>query len=445
MADADWSGRRLHFVGIGGAGMSGLALIAARLGASVSGSDRGESSYMPALRAVGIEPVIGHVASNVPAGAEVVYSTAVPSDNPEREVAAPERGGRGELHRADLLAQLADLKRCLAITGTHGKTTTTGMVVSVMRGCGLDPAYVVGGELRETGLNAEWGAGEWIVIEADESDRSLLKFHPEIAVLTNAELDHHATYSSRLDVDATFREFLGRAAKAVVWDRPDLLALAAGAGEVVPYDALAPRLTPAGAGFQWGGLGVQLAVPGLHNAVNAAGALTAAALAGADPAGAVAAIAGFRGARRRLELIGRTATGAYVYDDYAHHPTEVAAAVAAARTLAPRRLVAVFQPHLYSRTRALARSFGAALAGADICGVVDVYPARERAEDFPGVDGHLVAAAAADAGAGRQVAWMPALADAERWLRATLREGDLCLLMGAGDITTLGPALVTAA
>lgn len=230
MANADWSARRLHFVGIGGSGMSGLALIAARLGASVTGSDRGESSYMPALRAVGIEPVIGHAASNVPAGAEVVYSTAVPSDNPEREAAAPERGAGGELHRADLLAQLAALKRCLAITGTHGKTTTTGMVVSVMRGCGLDPAYVVGGELRETRLNAEWGAGEWIVIEADESDRSLLKFHPEIAVLTNAELDHHATYSSRLDVDATFREFLGRAAKAVVWDRPDLLALAAGAG-----------------------------------------------------------------------------------------------------------------------------------------------------------------------------------------------------------------------
>lgn len=189
---------------------------------------------------------------------------------------------------------------------------------------------------------------------------------------------------------------------------------------------------------------MQLSVPGLHNAVNAAGALTAAALAGADPVGAVAAIAGFKGARRRLELIGRTVTGAYVYDDYAHHPTEVAAAVAAARTLAPRRLVAVFQPHLYSRTRALARAFGAALAGADLCGVVDVYPARERAEDFPGVDGHMVAAAAADAGAGRQVAWMPTLSEAEAWLGATLREGDICLLMGAGDITTLGPRLVTA-
>lgn len=314
-----------------------------------------------------------------------------------------------------------------------------------MRGCGLDPAYVVGGQLRETGLNAEWGEGEWIVIEADESDRSLLKFHPEVAVLTNAELDHHATYSSRLDVDATFREFLGRAAHAVVWDQPELIALATGAGSVVPYDALSPSLSPAGAAFEWRALRVQLSVPGLHNAVNAAGALTAAALAGAEPAAAVAAIAGFQGARRRLELIGRMTSGAYVYDDYAHHPTEVAAAVAAARTLQPRRLVAVFQPHLYSRTRALAGGFGAALAGADICGVVDVYPARERAEDFPGIDGHLVAAAAADAGSGRQVAWMPALREAEAWLRATLREGDICLLMGAGDITSLGPALVAPA
>jgi UDP-N-acetylmuramate--alanine ligase len=438
----DWSGRRLHFVGIGGAGMSGLALIAARLGAAVTGSDRGESGYMTALRAAGIEPLIGHAAANVPAGAQVVYSTAIPASNPEREAAAVERGGGGELHRADLLAQLATLKRCLAVTGTHGKTTTTGMIVSIMRGCGLDPAYVVGGELRATGLNAEWGEGEWIVIEADESDRSLLRFHPEIAVLTNAELDHHATYSSRLDVDAVFREFLGRASSAVVWDRPELVALADGAATVVPYDASAPVLTAAGAGFQWRGLDVQLSVPGLHNAVNAAGALTAAALAGAEPAQAVAAVVEFKGAKRRLELVGRTAAGAYVYDDYAHHPTEVAAVVAAARTLEPRRLVAVFQPHLYSRTRALADAFGTALAGADVCAVVDVYPARELAADFPGVNGHLVASAAADATSGRQVAWVPALRDAEQWLRATLREGDLCLLMGAGDIDSLGPKLL---
>ena len=433
----DWSSRRLHFIGIGGAGMSGLALIARTLGASVTGSDRAESAYMPELREHGIEPVIGHDAANVPAGAEVVFSTAIPPDNPERQAA-----GGAQLHRADLLAQLSRLRRCLAVTGTHGKTTTTGMIVHTLRGCGMDPAYVVGGELRSTGANAGWGTGEWIVVEADESDRSLLKLDPEIAVLTNAELDHHATYGSRLELDATFREFMSRAdGGAVVWDRPELRALCP--PDATPYDAPDPQLTPAGARFQWRGHQVRLAVPGAHNAVNAAGALSACALAGADPAAAVAAIADFRGARRRLELLGATASGAAVYDDYAHHPTEVAAALAAARTLAPRRLIAVFQPHLYSRTAAFAVGFGAALAAADAAVVVDVYPARERAADFPGVTGRLVAAAAADAAAGRRVAWMPRLADAETYLRGVLREGDICLVMGAGDVDSLGHALAS--
>src|ERR1700729_792607 len=237
----DWSGRELHFVGIGGAGMSGLALIAKMLGAAVTGSDRAESSYMARLREVGIEPVIGHASANVPAGAEVVYSSAIPADNPER------RAARRELHRADLLAEIAALRRCLAVTGTHGKTTTAAMAVDALRGAGLDPSYVVGGELGSTGANAGWGAGEWIVIEADESDRSLLKFDPEIAVLTSAELDHPTTYSSRLDLEATFRDFLGRARVDVVWDRPELLALCRSDGVVARYDADDPVLTPAGA------------------------------------------------------------------------------------------------------------------------------------------------------------------------------------------------------
>ncbi len=174
MSAGEWSGRRLHFVGIGGAGMSGLALVAAALGAHVSGSDRSDSSYTERLRENGIEPVIGeHVEDNVPAGAEVVYSTAVAPENPERRAA----GGR-ELHRADLLAQAASLRRCLAVTGTHGKTTTAAMVVQALTGAGLDPSYVIGGELRATGLNAGWGTGEWIVVEADESDRSLLSWSP---------------------------------------------------------------------------------------------------------------------------------------------------------------------------------------------------------------------------------------------------------------------------
>jgi UDP-N-acetylmuramate--alanine ligase len=435
---ADWSGRQLHFVGIGGAGMSGLALIAQALGARVTGSDRGESPYLERLRALGIEPAIGHRAENVPPGAQVVYSTAIPAENPERHAAAG-----AQLHRADLLAEIVAIKRCIAVTGTHGKTTTTAMIVHALRGAGMDPAYVVGAELRATGANAGWGEGEWIVVEADESDRSLLKLSPQIAVLTNAELDHHSTYASLRDLQGTFSTFMASASEhAVVWDRAELLALCpAGA---TPYDASEALLDAHGSQFAWRDQEVTLTVPGAHNAVNAAGALTAAALAGADPARAAAALRDFTGARRRFERLGDTAAGVPVYDDYAHHPTEVAAAIAAARTLAPRRLVAVFQPHLYSRTQALGREFGRALAAADIAGVLGIYPARERAEDFPGVDGHLIAAAAADAGGGRTVAWLPGFDAARQFLSATLREGDLLLVMGAGNIDALGRSLVAA-
>lgn len=436
-----WKGRRLHFVGIGGAGMSGLALIADRLGAEVTGSDHNDTRYLVELRAVGIDPQIGRYdASHVPEGAEVVYSTAVPADNPERAVAR-ERGAV-ELHRAQLLAQISELKRCLAVTGTHGKTTTTGMIVHALQGCGLDPAYVVGGELRSSGLNAGWGEGEWIVVEADESDRSLLALHPEVAVLTNAELDHHATYGSVVELEDTFREFMGRARADVVWDRPELVALCS-AEVVEAYDAVDPVLGPAGASFAWRGVSVSLGVPGLHNAVNAAGALTACALAGAGVAEAARALGSFGGARRRLELLGETGDGVAVYDDYAHHPTEVAAALAAARTLGAARVVAAFQPHLYSRTRALGRGFGVALAeGADVSVVLDVYAARESAADFPGVDGRVVAASAAEAGRGRTVAWMPGFEEAEAYLRSVLRPGDVCLVMGAGNIDSLGRRLV---
>jgi UDP-N-acetylmuramate--alanine ligase len=430
----DWSGRRLHFVGIGGAGMSGLALIAQALGARVTGSDRAESPYTERLREHGIEPVIGHAAANVPAGAEVVYSTAVPADNPERA------GAGRELHRADLLAEITRLRRCLAVTGTHGKTTTTAMIVCAMRGCGLDPSYVVGGELRDTGANAAWGTGEWVVVEADESDRSLLKLDPEIAVLTNAELEHHATYRSMRELEATLAEFVGRASTAVVWDRPALRALCPPGA--VAYDAPSFTVDDGGGRFTWRGTEVVLAVPGAHNAVNAAGALEACLLAGADGPRAAAALATFRGARRRFERVGETPAGAVVYDDYAHHPTEVAATLAAARTLAPGRLVAVFQPHLYSRTHALAQRFGVALAAADVVAVIDVYPARERAEDFPGVSGHLVAAAAADAAGGAPVAWMPGMAETEGWLRGLLRARDLVVTMGAGNVDALAHALV---
>ena len=433
-------------MGIGGAGMSGLALVARRLGATVTGSDRaGTSTALTRLRAAGIEPATGHAAANVPEEpeVEVVVSTAIPPENPER-AAARERGRR-ELHRADLLGELTRLKPTIAVAGTHGKTTTSSMIVHALTGAGLDPAYLVGGEVRSTGTNAEWGSGEWLVVEADESDRSLLKLSPRIAVLTNAELDHDDVYASERDVEAVFRDFLALAEAAVVWDRPQLTAIAAAAGTpAVAYDVPAPELRPGGSAFELeGGTRVELNVPGAHNALNAAAALTACRLAGADLGRAAAALETFEGAGRRFEHLGTTEAGARVVDDYAHHPTEVRATLEAARTLDPERVIVAFQPHLYSRTARHAREFGAALALADLVVVLDVYAARERAEDHPGVTGRLVAEAAADAAAGRTVAWLPGFDDAERFLREELREGDLCLTVGAGDVDALGRRLIS--
>ncbi len=440
-----WAGRRLHIVGIGGAGMSGLALVAHELGAQVTGSDQADSSYLARVRAAGIEAAVGHAAGAVPPGddVELVHSTAVTDANPER-VAARERG-LAELHRSELLAQISSLRPTIAVAGTHGKTTTTSMTVHVLRACGMDPSWLVGGELRTPsgkGSNAGWGAGEWLVVEADESDRSMLRVRRDIAVLTNVEVDHHATYGSLAEVEQAFREFLAPAGRIVVWDRPRLRALCPPAAEIAPFAVDDVRLHPGGSRFRWRDEEVALEVPGHHNALNAVAALEACRLAGADPPRAAAALADFRGAGRRFERLGATAAGAEVYDDYAHHPTEVRATLEAARTLGPRRLVAAFQPHLYSRTAALAGEFGQALALADLVVVLEIYRARERPEDHPGVTGLLIAEATADCAAGRTVAWLPGFEDAERYLRDVLREGDLCLVIGAGDVDALGCRLV---
>lgn len=436
-----WSGRRLHFVGVGGAGMSGYVRAAHALGARVSGSDRADSPYLRRLREDGVlHADVGHAAANVPAGedVELVYSSAVAPDNPER-AAARERGLR-ERPRAELLGELTALRRTIAVAGTHGKTTTSSMLAHALRGAGLRPGWLVGGPIGGGLANAEWGEGEWLVVEADESDRSMLSLTVEIAVLTNVELDHHATFASLPELREAFRAFLAGAAQAVVWDRPELLELRA--GPVVPYDVPASQLTHGGSSFDWRGHRVRLSVPGAHNALNAAAALEAARLAGARESAALAALAGFTGAGRRFQSVGRSARGARVYEDYAHHPTEVAVTLRAARTLDHRRLIAVFQPHLYSRTALLAREFGKALALADAVVVLDVYPARERGADHPGVSGLRIAQATADAAGGRPVYWLPGFADAEPVLRELLRDGDLCLTMGAGDVDELARRLV---
>lgn len=453
-ASGPWSGRRLHMIGVGGAGMSAYARAASALGAEVSGSDRALSPYAERLAADGVlSALIGeHRASNVPAGedVEVVYSSAVPPENPER-AAARERGLR-ERSRGELLGELSALRRTIAVAGTHGKTTTCAMLVCALRAAGKEPDWLIGGTVGPGEANARWsGEGEWLVVEADESDRSMLMLDVEIAVLTNVELDHHATYASLGEVREAMRAFLAHARRAVVvWDRPELVELAPGAEaaqgspqiERVCYDAQNVELTDGGSITPWRGHAVTLSVPGAHNALNAIAALEAARLAGADEGRAVAGLAEFRGAGRRMQLLGATAAGARVYDDYAHHPTEVRATLQAARTLEHERLVAVFQPHLYSRTQIFARELGQALASADVAVVLDVYPARERAEDHPGVSGLLIAQAAADAAGGKPVYWLPTQADAEPVLRARLRAGDVCVVMGAGDVDTLARRLV---
>jgi UDP-N-acetylmuramate--alanine ligase len=422
-----WDGKRLHFVGIAGAGLSAYALAAKALGADVTGSDRAESPYLARVREAGIDPRIGHDAANLPAGdgVEVVRSTAIPFDNTEL-VAAAERG-MPVLSRAEVLARLTREKRTIAVAGAHGKTTTTSMVAHALLACGLDPAYLIGGTLSTTGTNAAWGSGEWLVVEADESDRSFLALDVEVALVTNVELDHHTEYGSTHELEDAFRTFLDGPPEAVLPDDdPAVLALRGGAG--------------VHAFGRWSG--PQLAVPGEHNRRNAAAALEACVLAGAEREEATAALATFAGAGRRFEAVGTTPAGARVVDDYAHHPTEVAATIAAARDLAPGRVVAVFQPHLFSRTQHLARRFGAALAGADVVALLDVYPSRERAEDFPGVTGRLLADATVDAAPGKTVLWLPTFDDAERVLGGMLREGDLVLVLGAGDVDALGRRLV---
>jgi UDP-N-acetylmuramate--alanine ligase len=414
-AEREWRGRRLHFVGIGGAGMSGLALVCHELGAAVSGSDRADSTYMERLRAAGLVPLVGHDAANLPADAEVVVSTAIGDDNPELRLAR--EAGRKVTHRGELLAELCAEKRLIAIAGTHGKTTTTAMLVWALRRIGADPAFFVGGEVPGLGsegaaANAGWGGGEWVVAEADESDASFLQLAPEIAVVTNIEMDHHSRWGSIAELRAAFAEF------------------AAGA-KVAEFNAELP-----------GPAELPLAVPGGHNVLNARAAIAAAELAGFDPDAVAVALADFPGVARRLELKGER-DGARIYDDYAHHPTEVRAALEALREMEPARLIATFQPHLYSRTKVFAERFGIALALADEVVVLDVYAAREEPlGELAGVSGLDVARAAADRMGGRRVVWAPTLEQARAALEARLEPGLVLVTIGAGNVFEVGESLI---
>jgi UDP-N-acetylmuramate--alanine ligase len=450
---------RVHFLGVGGAGMSGIARIMLARGGSVSGCDAKDSRALTALRVLGAEIWVGHDPAHVETADTVVTSSAIRPGNVEL-AAARERGLR-ILPRAAALASVMIGSRGIAIAGTAGKTTTTSMLAVALQACGRDPSYAIGGDLNEPGSNAHAGTGEFFVAEADESDKSFLLLAPEAAIVTNVEADHLDNYGSADAVHEAFRAFVARIKDGgtLVLGADNegsraLMPVAAERGLTVTTFGLAAdagariddlRLGPSGSQFELivGGrrLGpLHLSVPGAHNVVNAAGVVALGLGLGLPFADMARGLAGFSGARRRFEPRGE-ARGVRVYDDYAHHPTKVRAALAAARHVAAGgRVVAVFQPHLYSRTRDFAAEFGAALGAADAVVVMDVYAARE--DPVPGVTGVLVADAVPLPP--EAVRYEPSWSSVPAAVAALARPGDLVLTMGAGDVTMLGPEILAA-
>lgn len=436
------STQSIHLVGAGGAGMSALGLLALRKGWVVSGTDREDGPALAALRAAGADVHVGHSADAIPAKVDVVVlSTAIPATNPE-VVAAGERG-LTVIHRSDLLAMLMDGYRGLAVAGAHGKSTTTAMLSLALGGATL----CVGAEVPwGDGTGAAWGDGPWFCAEADESDRSLLRLPAEAAILLNVDHDHHSTYASIDEVEDVFRQFIAALPAdglLVVGPDPRAQRVAASApcavrvvGDVHGAWAHVDDHTLVLA--TGNRVALDLAAPGAHNRENAACAIALADWCGVPPATAAARIAPFAGVGRRFEDKG-TVGGVRLVDDYAHHPVEVAATLAAARSVHDGRIVAVFQPHLFSRTRALAQEFGEALSSADIVVVTDIYAAREA--PVPGVDGTLVMSSISGPD---EMMFVPLLADVPSVIVPDLRPGDLVITMGAGDITTLGPRILEA-
>jgi UDP-N-acetylmuramate--alanine ligase len=450
--------RTIHLVGVGGAGMSGLARLALARGHKVSGSDAADTPVLAVLRALGADVWAGHDGARLGKPDLVVASTAIRHTNPE--LAAARELGIPVLRRVELLAALTQGRSVLAVAGTHGKTTTTTMVTQILVAAGLDPSYAVGGdpvvpgpEGGSSGLNAGFGAGPHFVAEADESDGSFLELDPTIAIVTNVEADHLDHWGDFSRLRLAFRDFVGRlpadGVAVLCADDPGSLALAPAAPcEVVTYGidlagagwrAVEIEAGPAGSGctivHRGRELGrLELPRPGRHVLLNALGALAAASAAGAGFDAAVQALSAYAGVARRFQHRGE-AGGVTVIDDYAHHPTEVAATIAEARLGGWDRIVAVFQPHLYSRTAAFGEQFGSALAGADVVVVADVYAARE--DPLPGVSGELVAEAARAARPGLEIVYEPERAALAARTAALLRDGDLLLTLGAGDVTRL--------
>ena len=440
--------RRVHVVGVGGAGMSAIATVLAAMGHTVSGSDLKESPGLDRLRRAGMQIHVGHAASNLPDELDAVaVSTAIPPTNPE-VVAARERGVP-VLRRADALAAIAATRRTIAVAGTHGKTTTSSMLALVLVEAGMHPSFIIGGEVNEIGTGAVWDEGEWFVVEADESDGTFVELGAVATIVTNVEPDHLEHYGGFDGLRAAFERFVASAAGPNVVCADDQLAAALGGTTYgtsggADYQMTELELGRSNVSFdvvhEGASLGrIHMPVPGLHNARNACAAVVMGLLLGASFDDAARALARYGGVARRFQFRGER-EGVVFVDDYAHLPTEVQAALAAARDGGWRRIVCVFQPHRYSRTSGLWRDFASAFADADRLVVTDIYSAGEAPR--PGVSGKLIVDAVLEAHPQTQVAYLPGRSDWAAYLRKVLRPGDLCITLGAGDLTTLPDELL---
>ena len=457
MTETSESSVYAHFIGVGGAGMSGIARVMHDRGIRVSGSDLKESRYTRALRDADVQIFIGHDAAHLGDPSVVVVSSAIPETNPELAEALSR--GVEVWPRARMLAHLSEGSSTIAVAGTHGKTSTSAMVATMLGAMDLDPTFVVGGEVAAYGTNARAGSGESYVVEADESDGSFMFLEPRVALLTNVEADHLDHYGSLERVEETFIEFMERVVLdgtlVLCADDARLLELASGVdrrrvtyGAAKDADVRYELLAPSGREGRFTvsfpdarKVEVRIGVPGEHMVQNATGALAIAWALGLDPVAAAEAIASYGGVRRRFDAVGSVA-GVDIVDDYAHHPTEVRATLKAAKECGYRRVWVVFQPHRYSRTGALAREFGDAFRLADRVVLMDVYSAGEM--PIPGVSGKTLVRALLDRAPRSRVTYLPHRADIPEYLKGELREGDLVMTMGAGDVTTVGPEIIRA-
>jgi UDP-N-acetylmuramate--alanine ligase len=452
-----------HFIGIGGAGMSGIAKVLIEMGYKVSGSDLKESRYTKALIKYGAVIALGHRSENIEDPNVVVVSTAIPETNPELHEAR--RKNIPVVRRAEMLAWVGKQARSIAVAGTHGKTTTTSMISLVFEKANLDPTFLIGGELNDIGSNAKYGGGEFFITEADESDGSLLFLNPEIVVLTNIEADHLDYYGSLQEIEDLFCRFIES-----IPERGFVIACSDDSGvcrlinrsdkrfitygiestdftdrntkDVVVPDYLAKNviLEQLGSSFEVYKKGefilnVRLSVPGIHNVYNALATIALCEKAAIDLDTVVAALGKFSGVKRRFQIIGSTSEFTIV-DDYAHHPTEVKATLNAAKSGDWQRLICVFQPHRYSRTKFLGKEFGPAFSEADIVVLTDVYAAGE--EPIPGITGKVIVDAVLSESPRKQVVYLPKKTEIPKFLMNTARKGDLILTMGAGDISATG-------